>query len=446
MSDPSSLLHCVGCGVPIVLAAPDRAVAFGCASCGTVLDLSGHRPYPLGQVRAGLHGPEGLVEIGRRGSLGDRQIIVAGRLRLGVFQGAAFIMLDDWQIVSRDGYSLWLREREGRYQLLVPADLGPLPSPQEVAALTPGELVRLGPVAGRVLGIEQLRVLHVEGEQHQTLSLSSPSFVVRLESPSGEIMLRYCGGAPLAFTVQPLEDRAMWAIFDYTEIRRAHDALFVAQERAERRAVTVARCGNALLLCALFGAIAAGALVASGDTVKEGWARHDFRARDGLVEIPMESVPLEAGLGIYTLTGECGLDPASQELTLVAESPTGRRVPLVACRRAEPGRAVGVFTSSFVADETGLWRMISVHDPDPSRGGRAHLTFKLTWQLGRIGPLLYVLLALLGMGLSALVAAPISRRAGLRRLEESFEVARAEMVLALRRRSARVAGPPEDDR
>lgn len=441
MPAPASQLLCVGCGVPIRMAAPDRALVFGCAACGTVLDLSGHRPFPLGQVRPGLHGPEGLVEIGRLGTLGEHRIVVAGRIRLGVFQGSGFTMLDDWQIVSRSGLSLWLRERNGGYELLVPMALESAPSADQLLRCVPGEVLRLGEIAGRLTSVEELRVLHIEGEQHQTVSMSQPAIIARLEVPDGVVELRSCGADLLALKVEPLEDRAMWSIFDYHQILRAYDALFVANQAAERRSRTVARSGMALLLCSIFGAIAAGALVATGETVKEGWARHDFRARDNVAEVPMESVALAAGLGIYTISGECGLDPASRELSLIAESPSGRRVPIVQCRRAEPGRAIGTFSRDFSVDEPGKWRFISSHVPEPDRGGRAHLTFRLTWQPGDIWPLVYALLGLLAVGLCALVASPLARRAGLAPLERAFEDARAELALALRRRGA-TAGDP----
>lgn len=418
-----------------------------CGSCGAVLDLTGRHVLSRGYVQVQHHPPEGLVEVGRRGRLGEREIAVVGRLRMGGLRGSSFETYDDWIVVSVDGHWLRLREEQGKYSLLVPL-LQLTPPPLEyVERAGSEELVDLGGVRALVEQVRSVRTLHIQGEHDERVAPTEDRVRVELRGPSGSITVMYGGDGPLAFGVQPIEDRAMWSIFGYLEILQAHDTLFRAQERAQRVSAAVAGVGIVLLSCAFIGVLIALVLFSSAQTVREGWARFDFRPDDGVSMQSVELPALSKGLGFYELTGECGLDSASKSLTLAFEGaldgePLDDPIPLVTCQQEGRYASVATFNKDFSVGRSARGRIVAIHEGRPGDGGRAHVSWRLSWRLGALGWPLYGLSFLLCFGLVALAVWPFVRNLGVAPLEEAFEARRAELLLALRRREYTASGAP----
>lgn len=427
---------CRACGVPLRLAPGRAPVVRVCEACGAVHDLREAPPIVLGMVPPDLHRPEGLVEIGRRGRLGERSLAVVGRIRLGGLRGASFETFDDWELLGQDGVALRLRERQGSYALLLPLPPEQLPTSQELAESGPGTTIDRAGLALTVQERRDLRAVHLEGQLHHLIEPEASVVSVRATTASGVVTLISCLGEVYGYQVEPLEDRAMWAIFGYADIMQAYDELFAARERSEGLASAVGNAAAALLVMCLIGCLFVVFIAASGEPVGEGWTRFDFAG--GQVEQAeiIDGLSLSSGLGFYRVQGECGMDVGSRELELHLEHvETGERLAALS-RCVQPDQRVGIspVQIDFRWAEPGTYRLVATHTPAPGGKGRAHVSARVVWHLGNPWAPLAVLALLVSVGLVGILLWSFMRRAGLGRLEAAFEARRAELVLALRRR------------
>jgi hypothetical protein len=440
---PPPNFECISCGVPLRLADPERALTMICGSCGSVLDLTSPVPFVSDQVRPTHHRPEGLVELGRPGHLGRRRLQVVGRVRYGSLRGADFKTFDVWKLLTEDGVWLRMIEDQGSYTLMIPATDAVPPPLEEVERATNGAVFDLGKVQARAEGGRQVRALHVEGEHDEVVGPNHEVGVVEMSSPIGPMLLVYGADHGRAFVLEQLEDRAVWSIFEYRDILTAHDALDAARDRAAYVSRAVAGSGIALLGCAFLGVLLTAALYSTATPIGEGWARFDFRPRQGVVEQATGVVPLSAGPGFYRLEGECGLDRHSRALHLYAELAGGERRSLVRCEQRGQAPSARRFTVDFRAPTTETVKLVAEHEGAREQGGRAHASWRLSWHLGSLWRPLLGLSLLLVIGVGLLIAWPFARRGRIAALEEAFEDRRAELALALRRR---VSGmPPPGD-
>jgi hypothetical protein len=429
--------ECPSCRVPLFLADPGISRTIVCGSCGVVLDLSDGYGYVLGEVRPNHHGPEGLVEIGRRGRLGERRLIVVGRARYGNLHGADFKMFDVWNLLTEDGVWLRLFESQGDYALLVPVTGAVLPGAEDIATRSPGDEVDLGDgLRGIITSARRVRTIHLAGEHDDLVAPNDEVGIVELKGPASALRLLYGQEGGRLYAVQPVEDRAMWSIFQYTDILRAHDAVEAERSRAERAGRSVAGAGMMLLGSAFLGVLLTVALYSSSESVGEGWARFDFLPRQGRVEQPMGTATLGGPAGFYRLEGECGLDRTSRSLQIYALRPGGERIDLVDCQQRGAAASVRPFSVSFTDPQAETLRLFAVHEGNRELGGRAHARWTMTWTLGSIWWPLLGLASLVLAGVGLLAAWPFVRVGNLAKLQDAFDERRAELALALRRRGS----------
>lgn len=427
---------CRSCGAPLRLAPGRAPVLRICDACGASHDLRAAPPVVVGTVDLDHHRPEGLVELGRRGRLGERNLQVVGRVRLGGLRGASFETFDDWELLAQDGVALRLRERQGHYAILLPVPEEQVPSSSDLHQAQPGTTFVL---AGQSVTVEQrrdLRAVHLEGQLHHLVEPNAPVISLRAQGKQALFTVVVTGQVVLAFRVEPLEDRAMWAIFGYSDIMEAYDVLFQARQRAEGIADTVGHAAVALLVLCFLGALFVVFLTTSVRPMSEGWSKFEFS--EGRVEQAalLQGVSLDADMGFYRIRGECGLDTGSRELSvdLVDEATSERVAGIIRC--VQPDQRVGVapLDRDFRWSGGGPYKIVATHTPAPGAKGRAHVSVRLTWHLANPWPPLLLLLLLLVLGLAGLGLWAVLRRAGLAPLEATFEERRAELVLALRRR------------
>ena len=435
MSGQPPTFPCAECGAPIHVVHPGGAQSVVCGTCGTQLDLYAAGSPVLGRVQLDAHKPEGLLEVGRSGRLGQLQVQVIGRIRMVSYQGGNAHTWDEWLIITEDARYLRIREQHGEYFLMlafevqesVPAGFR---ERLEIGSTVPfdGEYAH---VVSQIMG----KVLHVEGELSVRLSTGDVMEVVELQTARGPVLIERTLDDDSHYTVEPIGDRAMWQIFGYNRILAAGDALFLARERNEAVSRGIGQAAAALLACSLLGGLLLIAVVTSVQPLKEGWARFDVGPRDsGPAESSMGSMPLSGGWGYYTLDIECGLDKSSEGVEVFAVAPSGQKHRLARCTQHGNAAEVGHVTKEFRVREPGTWRMSAVHKARPGDGAQAHVTWKVGWKLGSAWFPLGGVLVLMALGLICLALYPLARIFGISRLEHEYEVARAELLLALRRR------------
>ncbi len=434
-------IPCRDCGEAVHVVHPGKARTVVCAACGAQHDLSAAGAPLIDRVDLGRHRPEGLLDLGRSGRLGERVVQVVGRIRMAIVSGAVIRTWDEWVLITGDARYLRIREEEGHYTLLLPF-VPERPVPEGAwGRMDVGGQVPFEGRGARVTDSLTAKVLAVEGELTSRVCVGDRLEVVELSTPEGRVLVERSLDRVDHFVEDPLEDRAMWKIFGYSGILRAFDALFRKRERNEALARGLAQGGMVLLGSALLGSLILLGVLAAATPVKEGWARFDTQVREPLVETTMGAAPLYPGWGFYTVEVECGVDHPTESVSIVAESPSGIRRTLARCVARGGVPETGSLEHSFRVDEGGPWRMVGVHRGAADEKAHAHVSWRLGWHVGSVWGPLTALGVLLVLGLAALGAWPFVRRVGLSPLEETFELKRAELALALRRRHHPPAAP-----
>jgi len=425
---------CEDCGVDVPVVHPGRARSVVCAACGAQHDLFAAGSPVIDHVPTNLHRPEGLLELGSKGRFGKRVIQVIGRMRMSSMSQGRVRMWDEWVLITTDGTYLRIRESEGSYEILVPFEPEPPLDPEFLDHTREAEVVPFGGRAAKVRTSFKAKVLYVEGELTSRICMGDLVEVAELESHDGLVVIESTYDETWCFSVEPVEDRAMWALFGYHAILEAHDALWHARARNAFFARGVAQAAALLLtFAALGGFLLVGVLTAHTD-VGEGWARFDFSVRDQVIEEATGTVPLRTAWGYYTLDVDCSLDAGSEGIELLAEDPSGKEHTLVRCVHENEGPANRVASHPFRVEESGPWRLVAVHRARPGEDGRASLSWQLSWDLGSTSWPLGGLFTLMVLGLTCLLLYPLAQVMGLSRLEQAYEDRRAELALHLRKR------------
>lgn len=425
---------CVECGEDVPVVHPGRARAVVCGSCGAQHDLFAAGAPVIDHVPIRLHRPEGLLQLGSKGTFGDKVIQVIGRLRLSTMSQGRVRLWDEWILVTQDGRYLRIQEQQGRYTILIPFEPDPLPGGAFFDETRESPTVLFNGLPATVQTSFKAKVQFVEGELTARICIGDLVEYVELDTPNDGVVCELTYDDTWCFTGDVLEDRAMWALFGYHGILAAHDALHHARARNALLARGIAQAAAVLLTFAVLGGVILGGVITSHEDISEGWARFDFSDRDQVIEEFTGVVPLHDQWGFYSLDVECGLDETSEGIELLAESPSGRRYTLVRCTHADEGVADRAATHTFRVQEAGTWRLLAIHRAEPGGDGRASFSWQLGWDLGSAWWPLLGLGALLALGLISLVLYPLSRVLGVSGLEQEFEARRAELALFLRKR------------
>lgn len=427
---------CEDCGQDVPVVHPGRARAVVCAACGAQHDLFAAGSPVIDHIPLRLHRPEGLLELGSKGTFGSSVVQVIGRIRMSYMVRGRVRMWDEWVLITSDGRYLRIRESEGNYEILIPKEpSGPFDQDLFDAARR-SEHLQFDGRHQRVVTMQQAKVLFVEGELTSRICLGDLIEVCELESDEGMTVVEGTYDDLWCFSVEPVEDRAMWALFGYDGILEAHDALVNGKARNAFLARGVAQAASVLFaFAALGGMLLVGVLTAHVD-VGEGWARFDYSVQDRVIEEYTGVVPLRSRWGFYTLDVTCGLDVDSEGIELIAEAPDGTRHTLVRCMQEGMTATNRQASHSFRVQTEGAWRMLAIHRAEPGGDGRASLSWQLGWDLGSAWWPIGGLFTLVLFGIVSLMAYPLARIMGLSRLERDFEDRRAELALHLRRRFA----------
>ena len=426
---------CEDCGVDVPVVHPGRARSVVCSACGAQHDLFAAGAPVIDHVPLKLHRPEGLLELGSKGTFGRRVIQVIGRLRLSSMTAGRVRMWDEWILITADGKYLRIRESEGNYEILIPFDPDPPLDGQFVDRTRQVPAVHFGGHAAKVLASLSAKVLYVEGELTSRICMGDIVDVVELDAHrEGTVVIESTYDDNWCFSVEPVEDRAMWALFGYDGILDAHDRLWHARARNQFLARGVAQAAAVLLTGAALGGFLLVGVLTAHTSVAEGWARFDFGVRDVVVEEVTGTVPMRTQWGYYTMDVDCSLDSGSEGIELLAEAPSGRTYTLVRCVHESSGPANRFASHSFRVQEDGPWRLTAVHRASPGQDGRASLSWQLSWDLGSTSWPLGGLFTLMALGLASLILYPVARIIGLGALERAYEDRRAELALHLRKR------------
>lgn len=427
---------CVNCGDDVPVVHPGRARAVVCGACGAQHDLFAAGAPIIDMVPLQMHRPEGLLQLGSKGRLGQRVVQVVGRLRLSTMVQGRVRLWEEWLLITHDGSYLRIHEADGHYTMLIPFQpsrpLGP-----DFFEHARQHGVRTLPFDGEQATVAagfSAKVQFVEGELTARICMGDLLDYAELETRQGRVACQLTLDDQWCFLAEPLEDRAMWDIFGYDGILAAHDALHHARERNGVLAASISQAAAVLLVISVLGGVIIGGVVASHQDVTEGWARFDFSSRDQVIEESTGVAALHRGWGFYSVDVACGLDQTSEGIELLAEAPSGRKHLLVRCRHENEGRADRMATHSFRVDEEGAWRILAIHRAETGGDGRASLSWQIGWDLGSIWFPLYGVLILLGLGLLCLILSPLARIIGIASLEREFEMRRAELALFLRKR------------
>lgn len=428
---------CQDCGETVYVAHPEVARCVVCDACGAQHDLYATGGPVIGHVPIRSHRPEGLLELGLPGQMGQRLVQIIGRLRLADMEGTKVRTWDEWIVLTNDGMYLRIREEQGNYALLIPFEPGTPAPGSQVERMDIGGVVLFAGVQAKVTRRSPAKVLLVEGEHASRICVGDRVMVIELQTPEGPVSLMSTMEGVSHFTMDAVEDRAMWAIFGYHDMLRAFDALFLAERRNRKVSRGVAQASMALLGCSLLGGLWLFGVVASARPIHDDWARFDGEPRTEMIEQVMGGpVLLEPGLGYYEMDMTCDLDTSSQSMAFIAESAAGERITLGRClgdgRRAHQGE----LSTTFRVDAPEEWTFKAVHHATPRESAHAAATYALTWRLGALWIPMYSLLVLVGLGLLVLVAYPFARTTGLSRLNEEFDRRRTELNLRLRLRNS----------
>ena len=131
---------CPNCGAEVVFrsaALPSRV----CDYCQTILVRRGQGVEAVGKA-ASLPFDVSPVQIGTRGTFGNRNFEVIGRVRWGWTDGS----WNEWLLLFDDGSNAWLGEAMGQFMLTQERPLGDIAAPA-VNALAEGENVPVGSTA-----------------------------------------------------------------------------------------------------------------------------------------------------------------------------------------------------------------------------------------------------------------------------------------------------------
>ncbi|MFT7520892.1 MAG: hypothetical protein ACI9MC_003043, partial [Kiritimatiellia bacterium] len=278
------------------------------------------------------------------------------------------------------------------------------------------------------------KVVHVEGELPVRVCVTDLVSVVELQTPSGPVISVRTYEDDLYFRMDPMEERAIWEIFGYSEMLSAHDALYYHRDQARERGVAFRTAATVLFGSSFLAGVLIMTLYMMSGQVAEGWSRFDFQSTDPVQEDELGGAVLQGGLGFYTLTVQCKLSGSANILDVFFVDGEVER-HIVRCRQTTMLDGGGRAEINFRVSEATQMRLVARHQSRPEQSGDSVVNWTLDrhigstwWPLGGVGLLVF-------LGAVSLVAWPITDGWGSNAVQGEYERRQVALKIAMDRRN-----------